>query len=172
MKSLRNTDISYNNSNPSQELGSLSLALEEDIPQLVAFGYRSYDENLLSYLNCPTHFGKAAYTLTQAVQAGLVLVKRNVENAKLLDGTLCLGCSTVWFSELPILAPLLFYIKEEHRSFKLAKAFLSSAKEYAIINRIPIVFDLFAQKDVEKKKKLLIYLGFKDFGSSFVFQPT
>lgn len=148
----------------------VKFAKPEDALQLVNFGYKIYEENNLKDLNILDNFDLALNFMTKSVIEDVALVQRNKDNNKLIDGALVLNHSSIWFSKEHILTPSLFYIKPEHRSFKLARDLLCSAKEYAIINRIPIVFDLFAQKDVEKKKKLLKYLGFQDFGSSFVFK--
>lgn len=144
----------------------VQFARPEDIPQIVSFGYKSFEENDLPG---STDFTKALNQITKSVLEDVVLVKRNDENPKLLNGTLAMQLEAPWFSNDPILTVFLFYIKPDHRSFKLAKELVSSAQEYAIINRLPIVFDLFAQKDVDKKKRLLKYLGFKECGSFFTF---
>lgn len=141
-------------------------AKPEDIPQIVAFGYKSFEENTLPG---STSFDKALNQITKLVLHDVVLVKRDKDNPKLINGVLAMEAQAPWFSEDPLLTIGLFYIKPELRSFKLARELLSSAQEYAIINNLPIVFDLFAQKDVDKKKKLLKYLGFKECGSFFTF---
>lgn len=139
--------------------------------QIVSLGYKSFYENFLDSLPCSPDFDKALHFITDAVMNDVVLVKRNVDNPKSIDGVLGMKIHYTWFSSEPTLHTFLFFIKEDKRSFLLAKDFLKAAQEYAIINRLPIVFDLFAQKDVSKKIKLLKYLGFKECGSLLIFNP-
>lgn len=149
---------------------NIKFAKSDDIAQIMAMGYTSMRENKVDHISEPV-FEKALLTVTMAVTNEVVLVRRNVDNPKLIDGVLGMKHVTTWFSTEPYLGTFLFFIKEEYRSFKLARDFLNTAKEYGIINDIPIVFDLFAQKDVQKKIKLLKYLGFEDCGSLLIFKP-
>ena len=126
---------------------------------------------MLQDLPCQPDFEKTIIAITNSVIDDVVLVKRNAQDDKLIDGVLGMRISRVWWSNDPILHTFLFFIKEEHRSFSLARDLLKSAQEYAIINGLPIVFDLFAQKDVNKKIKLLKYLGFKECGTLLIFKP-
>lgn len=151
---------------------NIQFAKPEDINQIVSFGFYSFRENLLEGLPCKPDLNKGLAVFTDAVlNEGIVLVKRNTSNPKLLEGTLAMKLDKPWFSDDACLYVLLYFIKPEFRSFKLAKDLLNAAKEYAIINNLPIVFDLFAQKDAKKKIKLLKYMGFKEYGTVFIFTP-
>ena len=147
----------------------IQFAKPEDVPQVVTLAYNSFEENGLKAFYCEPDFDKILAYVTQAVLDQVVLVRRNEANPKLIDGVCGFRVSTPWLSNDPVMLPFMFFIKKDKRSFKLAKEFVSAAKEYAIMNRLPIVFDLFAQKDVEKKKKLLKYLGFREHGSFLTF---
>ncbi len=151
---------------------SIKFALPEDVAQIVSLGYKSFDENQLGEVsNCSPDFDKTLIAITDMLVNDVVLVKRNDENPKLIDGVIILKINYLWWSSDPCLVGVLFYTKPEHRSFTLAKNLLNAAKEYAIINNLPIVFDIFARKDVQKKIKLLKYLGFKECGTLYVFKP-
>ncbi len=149
----------------------ISLALPDDVPQIIALCYKAFFESGLSHL-IKEDFDKSVKFVTEAVFNDVVLVKRNKENPKMLDGLFGFKSDTTWFSSQPCLTSFMFYIKPEFRRFSLAKDFLNASKECAIINNLPIVFDLFAQKDVKKKFKLLKYMGFMDCGSHFVYFPS
>lgn len=151
----------------------VKIAKPEDIPQLVALGYNSFEENDLSQYCSKPDFNKVLVGFTEmALDAmSMVFTIRNKDNPDIVDGVLALKNDSLWWSNDTLLIEGFFYIKPEVRSFKMAKALLSNAKEYAIINKIPIVMDLFTQKDVEEKKKLLKYMGFKECGSFYIFVP-
>jgi len=150
-------------------MSSIQPALPTDLSQLVAFCYKAFEENQLTGSNCPLDFDKTVTEINDNILHHVVLVKRNQDNSNFIDGMIMLKSGEVWWSKSLILNNLLFYVKPEKRSFKLAKDLLKAAQKYAIINRLPIVFDIFDQKDASKKIKLLKYLGFKDYGSSFIF---
>ncbi len=149
----------------------IKFAQADDIPQLISLAYATFKDSKLEELGQEVDEEKLYEEITDSVLNQVVLVKRNDLNNKKIDGVLSLQISQAWFSKNPILMSTFFFIKPEVRSFSVAKSLLNAAQEYAIINKLPIVFDIFVQKDAEKKKKLLKYLGFKDFGSSFVFVP-
>lgn len=148
----------------------IKFAKPQDVAQIVSLGYKSFDENLLEEFGAEPDFSKAMLEITDAVVNDAVLVKRNENDPELIDGVLAMKITYTWWSSKPILAPMLFFIKQPHRSFRTASAFLQAAKEYAIMNQIPIVFDLFAQKDVLKKKKLLKMHGFEEVGTTLIYR--
>ena len=144
----------------------IKFAKAEDAPQIAALNYQANLENEFPFT---ADFDKTLVALLKGVLEEVVLVKRNDSNPKLIDGVVCAKIDSVWWSSDPLLYAYFMYTKPEVRSFKLSRALILAAQEYAIINKIPLVFDLFAQKDVEKKKKLFKYLGFKEVGSLFCF---
>lgn len=152
----------------------IKTAKPSDIPQLVSLGYSSFKENDLAEYCSNPDLNKVLTGFTEMIigENNVVFVKRNDEDERKIDGVLALKNDSLWWSEDALLIEGFFYIKPEVRSFELAKAFLTNAKEYAIINKTPIVMDLFTQKDVEKKKNLLKYMGFKECGSFYIFVPS
>lgn len=150
---------------------TIKSAQPEDIPQLVSLGYKSFEENELIQFCAKPDFNTVLVGFTDMViDTGMVFTLRNKENPNVIDGVLALKQDSLWWSTEPLLIEAFFYVKPEVRSFKMAKTLLSNAKEYAIMNKIPIVMDLFTQKDVEEKKKLLKYMGFKECGSFYIFK--
>lgn len=148
---------------------SIEFALEEDIPQIVALSYKSFEESQMQEYKCHPDFDKSLVFLANAVIKEMVFVKRNEQDQRLIDGMYVGTRGTAWWCSEVYLSTNIFYIKPEYRSFKLAKLFVTAAKEYAIIKELPLVFDLFTQKDVEKKKKLFKFLGFEEYGSILAF---
>lgn len=147
----------------------IKFAKPEDFTQIVAFCYKAFEENQLEGSKCSIDFDKIVLEVTDNLTNHVVLVKRNTEDPRSIDGLIMLKVGSVWWSNDLILNNILFYTKPEVRSFKLAKDLLKAAQKYAIMNRLPFVFDIFDQKDATKKKNLLKYLGFKDYGSSYIF---
>lgn len=150
---------------------SVKFAQPEEITQIAALCGRSYNENDYSDLGIEADVDSTLVELAEAVAGGVVLVKRNDRNPKVIDGVLAFNFTSPWFSKTQYLHGLVFYIKEENRGTGLAREFLDTAKEYAIMNNIPLVFDIFGQKDAEKKKRLFKLMGFTDYGSTLVFIP-
>jgi hypothetical protein len=150
----------------------IKAARPEDMAQIVALSYASFYENALNNLGASPHFNKTVVTITDLITNHLVLVKRNEEDDTLIDGVFALKEHSAWWSTDLQLTALIFFIKPEKRNFKVARDLLKKSQEYAIMENTPIVFNLFAQRDVNKKGKLLKYLGFKECGSFFIFNPN
>lgn len=140
----------------------------KDLYQLVQMSIDSMEENKVAELGCPVDIGVLTRLIESRIKQELVLVSE-IENSTELSGCLIASRSTPLYSNRVCIGTDIFFIKEKYRSLKLVCNFMSIYKECAILNRWPIVFDLFAQKDVQRKKNLMKYLGFKDFGSSLVF---
>ncbi len=146
----------------------ITAALPEDIPQIAALTMVSMREAEIPVRPC---YEKILITVTHTVINDICFVRRNKVNPKLIDGFILLAHRVPDYSLDSVLCTLIFYIQPEFRSFALARSLLISAQKYGIMVRLPLVFDIFTQKDAEKKKKLLTYLGFKEIGSFFVFLP-
>lgn len=147
----------------------IEFAKLDDISQLTAMCFTVFEENNLKETNTIPDCNKILEEMFKSIIEHVVLVKRNDKNSKLIDGFLVLQAGSTWWTNEVFLNSLIFYIKPEFRSFKLAKDLLNEAKKYAIINNTPLVFDIFDKKNGDKKIKLLKYLGFKDYGSSLIF---
>ena len=147
----------------------IKFALPEDIAQLVAFGYKSFEENGLADLSVQPTFNKAVVSMTDFVMNHAVLVKRNEEDPLHLDGAVVIQTTNLWWSEDKVLYAVLVYVKPEKRSLKVATNLLKAAQEYAIMNEMSLVIDLFGRKDITRKQKLLRYLNFEELGSTYIF---
>lgn len=147
-------------------------ARPEDIPQIVSLGYKAFEETRMDLWDIQPSFEKAMTNVTRWVVEDVVLVRRNKENDRLIDGFAAMEFITPWWAEDRLLSMTLYYIKPEFRSFKSASNLLKAAQEYAIMNRLPLIMDLIGAKDIKKKIKLLKYLGFKEYGSFYIFVPT
>lgn len=146
----------------------VQFAKPEDIPQIVALGYKEFEENGFPSLGIEIDFNKLMPFITDLVLNHVVLVKRNKENSKLIDGVVLFQISPTWFSSTPMLNSVFMYVKPEYRDIKIVRNLLNVAKEYGIMNKLSIVFGLTTKKDVEKKRKLFEHLGFEDWGSSLI----
>ncbi len=158
-----------NTTTTTQDITAIKFALPEDIAQLVAFGYKGFEENGLKDLSIQPVFNSALLGMTDFVLNHAVLVKRNEEDPQYLDGAIVIQTTTLWWTDKPILYAVLTYVKPEKRSFKLASNLLKAAQEYAIMNEMSLVVDLFGLKDIARKQKLLRYLNFEELGSTYIF---
>lgn len=135
-------------------------------------GYQSLEEGDLNKKPSTPDFDKVLITITDQVLTGFGIVKRNEDNPKLIDGCAMGEIKSSWWSSDEFLYINIFYIKEDKRTFKLAAEFMNKIKECAIINQIPVILDVFTQKDAEKKRKMFRYFGFKEVGSFLIFDPA
>lgn len=149
----------------------IKFAKPEDVTNLVALGYKSFEENDLAGIGCDPDFNTVLEAMTGFVTNDVVLVDRNEDDQKYINGLLAFTHTSVWWSKEPLLMEVLFYVKPQFRSFKNAVALIKAAKEYSDEQQIPLVMDLFTKKDVEEKRKLLIYCGFKEIGSLYIYHP-
>lgn len=149
-------------------MNDIKFAKPEDIPQIVALGYKEFEENGFTSLGIDIDFDKLVPYITNLVLEHVVLVQRNEENPKLIDGVVLFQIAPAWFSSVPVLTSVFMYVKPEHRNIKIVRNLLNVAKEYGIMNELPIVFGITTQKDVERKRKLFKHLGFQDWGSSLI----
>ena len=154
--------------NPVEDI---KFALPDDLPQVVAFGYKSFDDNGLKGYGTEPSFNKTVLNVQDWMVNHAVLVKRNEDNDKLIDGVIALQTTDTWWSEDAILYVTLFYIPPEKRTFSLAVNLLKAAQEYAIMLNIPLYIDLVGNFETKRKAKLFKYAGFEEFGTSFVFTP-
>ena len=148
----------------------IELAKQEDVAQLASLCYTSFKESGLEG-EYNVAFEKVIQEISDFVFEHIVLVKRNEENPKEIDGFIMLQFGIAWWTNEPFLTNLIFFVKPEKRTFSLARDLLSEVKKYAIMKDIPVVFDIFSKNDVQKKIKLLKYLGFKPYGTTLIFNP-
>lgn len=147
----------------------IKFATADDITQIVALAYKSFDDaDIRQYGRAEPNFDKSLAYLTNLVEFGTVLVKRDGQK---IVGFLGLMKNQPWWSNDGLMSCIIWYILPEYRTFGLAKDFISAAKECAIMDGLPLVFDFFTQKDADKKKRLLKYLKFKEIGSYCIYFP-
>src|SRR6478736_10348767 len=149
----------------------IEVAQPADIAQLTALAIQSFKEAQLP-IGCMRICPDRTFDLVaQQVLMGDSFVRRNKLNPQKIDGAYLMSKSKPGWSDDYALATTLFYIRPEFRKGKLALSLLNAVKNCAIINNLPLVFDLFTTVDVPQKKQLFIRNGFKDVGSSFIYFP-
>ena len=151
----------------------IQFAKPQDIPQIVALGYKSFSDNNMEAFGVLPQFETSLKNTTNIVVNHVALVKRNEEDLAKIDGVIMFHPITSWWSDQTILSSTLFFIKPEKRSFPLALALLEASKEYAIMGQLPIIIDLVGRDNfkIRRIEKLLEYTGFERFGSYFIFSP-
>lgn len=153
---------------PVDPVKEIKFAKPEDITQVVAFGYKSFTENSLNNKGMDPSFEKTVQAITHWVIEDAVLVKRNEEDDRYIDGVCAVKTTSTWWSDDPVLSIGLYYVKPEARSYKLARSLLKAAQEYAIMYKLPLVIDLVGENS-ERQAKILTRLGFKKFGSALIY---
>lgn len=136
-----------------------------DIPTLVAFSYKTFHDFDMK-LSEPS-MDKILTRITNEVIHGVPLVYK--EEEKIL-GCLLLKNGTPWWSEEKFLSSFLFYVLPEARKKRVAFYLLQSAKEYSKLTKTKVGIDLIGGESLERKEKLLEYLGFDKVNSVFVTQ--
>lgn len=149
----------------------IKLARPEDIPQIVAFGYKSFKENSLEDFGASPDFDKTTLFITELVMSGAVLTLRSTLHDAILDGVFVIKYDKAWWSIDPVLRSILLYIKEDKRTYQNAVKLLKAGQEYAIMEGMPLVVDLISKVDTQRKKKLIERQGFEELGSFLVFNP-
>ncbi len=150
----------------------IDIATPEDLVQIYTLCTASYIENEGSRTGLTIDHDKSLISIASCIEQGLVFLDRNDKNPRFINGILIMALNSAWFTQDRMFTGLMFYIKPALRSFKIARNLLTSAKKRAIIDGIPLAFDLFTQTDVTKKANLLKYMGFEEWGSSYLFRPN
>jgi len=119
----------------------IQFAKPKDVSQIVAFGYKSFDENALKDKGVSPSFEKTVLAVTDWVVNHAVFVRRNKNTPKFIDGVCAVQTTEMWWSTDPVLGIALYYIPPNKRSYNLAIALLKAAKEYAIMNKLPLFID-------------------------------
>lgn len=150
----------------------IKFAKPEDITQIVALGFKDFKEVGAEVFGIEPSVERGLVSVTDMVVNDVVLVLRNEDDDRLIDGVIAFQHMEPWWSEETLLRQCLLYIKPNKRSYNNAKALLEASKEYAIMSGLNIVIDLIGTKEIARKEKLLKRHGFEEFGSLFIFKPN
>lgn len=144
----------------------VSQAKVEDIAQIVTFAYSTYKDVELTASK--VDFEKVADSITKAVVRGVPFVIRNPENDDEILACLLLGVTSSWWSNEKLLEQLFFYVKPEIRGSKAFALLLDSAKEYGIMNDLPVIQGIVG-KDAQRKGNVLLRRGYESIGHTYMF---
>jgi GNAT superfamily N-acetyltransferase len=69
-----------------------------------------------------------------------------------------------WWSTEPVLADFVFYVDPKHRSLKVTNALIEAMKDFAKLNKMPVVTHFMSNERTETKEKMFERKGFKKIG--------
>ena len=146
---------------------TIELAGLQDLPTIAAFAFSTYKEVGLDYAEPDMDLILAE--LTSSITANTTFVYKD-EKQK-IQGCLVLQITSTWWSIKPMFFSALVYVSPEKRKSKIASELLKTAKEYAILNKMPVLIE-FLGKDYSRKASFVRKIhGFKDVGQSLYFNP-
>ena len=101
------------------------------------------------------------------IRNSFVIVVVNKNNV--IVGTLGATIDDTWFTDKKYLRMLWIHVLPKCRNFKVVRSMMIVLKEYAKSIKKTLLLEIFQGKDVERKHKLFIKLGFKPLGGIYGF---
>ena len=101
------------------------------------------------------------------IRNSFVIVVVNKNNV--IVGTLGATIDDTWFTDKKFLRMLWIHVLPKCRNFKVVRSMMIVLKEYAKSIKKTLLLEIFQGKDVERKHKLFIKLGFKPLGGIYGF---
>jgi GNAT superfamily N-acetyltransferase len=133
----------------AEALPRVRLAVENDIPQLVAIGRELHRENgLMSFSE------QRAYEIAvRAVRQDRVICGVIGPVTK-IEGIILLTVGMFWYSNDPHLEELFAYVRPEFRRSNRAKALIMFAKQCAVELNVPLLIGIISNERTESKIRL------------------
>ena len=121
-------------------------------------------------IEAPFNFGntnnkKALENIVFYIKNSFVIV---VEYENIIIGTLAATVDETWYSDKKFMRTLWLHVNPKHRNFRIFRSIMIVFKEYALANKVTAICEIFQGKDVERKDKAFIKLGFKVIGGTYI----
>ena len=121
-------------------------------------------------VEAPFNFGntnnkKALENIVFYIKNSFVIV---VEYENIIIGTLAATVDETWYSDKKFMRTLWLHVNPKHRNFRIFRSIMIVFKEYALANKVTAICEIFQGKDVERKDKAFIKLGFKVIGGTYI----
>ena len=121
-------------------------------------------------IEAPFNFGntnnkKALDNIVFYIKNSFVIV---VEYENIIIGTLAATVDETWYSDKKFMRTLWLHVNPKHRNFRIFRSIMIVFKEYALANKVTAICEIFQGKDVERKDKAFIKLGFKVIGGTYI----
>jgi N-acetylglutamate synthase-like GNAT family acetyltransferase len=118
----------------------------------------------------PFNFGntnntKALENIVFYIKNSFVIV---VEYENIIIGTLAATVDETWYSDKKFMRTLWLHVNPNHRNFRIFRSIMIVFKEYALAHKVTAICEIFQGKDVERKDKAFIKLGFKVIGGTYI----
>jgi len=149
---------------------TIQFAKPQDIPQIVAMGYKVFEEIQMEQNIPAPSKNELLNVVTDAVIQDFVLVKRNKKNNKKIEGVVVLKEIPFWWNTSESsLKELFMYIEPEFRSLKLLYSFIDSLQQLSKDFNRTIYLEIVG-KNAEKFDKVLKRKGFDKIQHTRVIQ--
>lgn len=142
-----------------------------DIPQIVAFAYRTYKG--LEELELPApDFTKITLEVTSWLLNDVVLVYRDHEDDVEIQGVLVGEIGELWWTKDKMLRTSLFAVNEnKSNSGRIAISLVDALKQYSKDINTPVLLDIIdKEENLTKVSRFLNIKGFKNFSVSGIYR--
>ena len=121
-------------------------------------------------IEAPFNFGntnnkKALENIVFYIKNSFVIV---VEYENIIVGTLAATVDETWYSDKKFMRTLWLHVNPQHRRFSIFRSLMIVFKEYALVNKVTAICEIFQGTDVGRKNNAFIKLGFKVIGGTFI----
>ena len=121
-------------------------------------------------IEAPFNFGntnnkKALDNIVFYIKNSFVIV---VEYENIIVGTLAATVDETWYSDKKFMRTLWLHVNPQHRRFSIFRSLMVVFKEYALANKVTAICEIFQGKDIERKDKAFVKLGFKNIGGTYI----
>lgn len=142
-------------------------ARPEDIPQITAMAYKTYDT--LGDLDLsPPDFAKILQQITRWTVEDVVLVYRDNPEDVEIQGVIMAETGDMWWSNTSMLRTTLFYVSETHENKgRVALSLVEGLREYSETLGISVLLDIIdKEENIAKIQRFLKVKGFTPFSVS------
>lgn len=140
-----------------------------DIPQIVALAMAAYKDTNLAESAAPPNTSDVIEEVSDMVFDGVVLIKRNKTNKKLIDGVMCFSYGNLWWNkEKPVLTQKFMYIVPKQRSVKVLLQFMKGLEVFSETERIPSLFTIVGNRKEKFEKILRQRFGYEEISKSLI----
>lgn len=137
-------------------------ASREDLPELVKMALEIPKDLPFENFPKPSVEKVAEFVYTQWTQTPILVYKD--EKTKEILGMIGLMVDEPWWSGTKVLTDYMFFVKPEHRNYKITKELMNGARDLARINGIPMISHMISENRTESKLRMFEKSGFRQSG--------
>lgn len=146
----------------------VQFAKPEDIPQIVALAFSAYRDTELEQISVAPNLKDVTLEVESMILDGVVLVKRNRLDPRLIDSVTCFEEGGLWWNkERPVLVQKLMYTVPEQRSVKTFMEMMRAVHKYCDMVRMAPMYSVVGNRK-EKIEKILQRFGYTEISKSMM----